>query len=279
MVRAGVRSNFCCLSSSGKLLKNVDEVTLPCCVWTPQNCSHQVTWFFNNAQVVESDSLKISTRPCGPTRPCGAAVKTLSSHFHQSRKSFRCEIRNESDQTVQTFSFRAPGEEQGQESAEAPDLDLSSLTQVRLQQQQQQQQLCPAEELRTQQHWEVDVMSRCSFRKSHHPSSFLSNSDMFCAFADFWWISVIVAAGLVALLVIVVRVLKRKRPEGETKDLFFSKDRNVKLTVFCLCSHQNEEKRCKLFSLDNESLSFYELLMNHHGCFLNQACSSRDGAE
>lgn len=67
-----------------------------------------------------------------------------------------CELRNKSDPTVQMFSVRASGED--------PDSDFASLTQVRLQ---QQQQLCPAEELRTEEHSEVDVMSRRSFRMSH----------------------------------------------------------------------------------------------------------------
>lgn len=136
----------------------MDEVKLSCCVWPYPARSHQVTCFFDNVQVVESDHLKISNRSCGITSSSwSAAVKTWFSHFHQSRKSFTCKVRSKSDPTVQMFSFRASGED--------PDSDFASLTQVRLQQ--QQQQLRPAEELRTEEHSDVDVMSRCSFRMSH----------------------------------------------------------------------------------------------------------------
>lgn len=162
---------FCCLSSSVKALRNVDEVRLSCCVLTYLDCSHQVTWLFNQVQVVERSNLKILRSSCSAT------VKTLTSHvYYRSRKEFlTCEIRNKSNQTVQ-FSFRPSGEKHCQESVEAQNLDFTSLTQGGSQQQQQlkqqQQQLGQPEEPRTQQHSEVDVMSRCSFRKAHHCSCF-----------------------------------------------------------------------------------------------------------
>lgn len=52
-----MRSYFCCLASSVKHLRNVDEVKLS--LWPYLDRSHQVTWFFNNIQAVESDDLYI----------------------------------------------------------------------------------------------------------------------------------------------------------------------------------------------------------------------------
>lgn len=81
---------------------------------------------------------------------------------------------------------------------------------------------------------------------------------MFCFFADFWWVFAVVAAVFVAFLVIVVIFLKRKRTEGELKELFSGTGNECKIkSTFCLCSHQNEEQQCKFFSISNSSISFY----------------------
>lgn len=142
----------------------MDEVKLSCCVLTYLDCPHQVTWLFNQVRVVESPYLKILTSSCRAT------VKTLTSHvYYRRREEFlTCEIRNKPNQTVQ-LSFRPSGETHCQESVEAQNLEFSSLTQGGSQ---QQQHLGQPEEPRTQQHSEVDVMSRCSFRKAHHCSCF-----------------------------------------------------------------------------------------------------------
>lgn len=106
---------FCCLSSSVKTQRNVDEARLSCCLLTYLNCSHQVTWFFDKSEVVDGDYVKISTSSCSAT------VKTLTSQlYYQNReKLLSCKIQNRSDQTVQWFSFRASGEEHCQDSEEA----------------------------------------------------------------------------------------------------------------------------------------------------------------
>lgn len=151
---------LCCLSSSVRRVRHVDQVNLSCSVMTFQGCSFQLTWLFNKVPVVESGSLKISTSSCKAT------VETLTSHYYDqsSEKFLTCEIQNNLDQTVQWFSFGASGGKHSQRSEEAQDLDCSSVPQVRLQQ--QQQQLCHPEE--TRRHSEVDVSSRCSFGTSHH---------------------------------------------------------------------------------------------------------------
>lgn len=170
--RAGMRSYFCCLASSVKHLRNVDEVKLSCCVWPYLDRSYQVTWFFNNVQAVESDDLKMSNRSCGITSSSWSAAVKTSPTFTRAGKTLCVNW-----ETSLMFSFRA--------SRDDRDLGFASLTQVRL----QQQQLCPAEELRTQEHSEVDVMNRCSFRMSHHccccESLFFCQTQMWSCFCSF----------------------------------------------------------------------------------------------